>query len=110
VSWVFFNGLVFDLWHDKLRQCDSRDCPVVLKGLADFREHLGGELTLRSSQKSAAAWSARDGRQKLSGNCIDWLKQAGVTAIKLNQLSGNVHLTYCTKFMPAKASRIFGQS
>ena len=28
--------LGFDLWNDKLRQCDSRGLSVVLKGLADF--------------------------------------------------------------------------
>jgi 3-dehydroquinate synthase len=33
-------------WHPALDERDAEGRPAVLRGLADFREHLGGELTL----------------------------------------------------------------
>jgi 3-dehydroquinate synthase len=38
--------LGFSLFHDTLGQLDANEKPVVLAGLRDFREHLGGELTV----------------------------------------------------------------
>jgi hypothetical protein len=36
----------FRLCHDKLRRCDETGQPAILKGLAAFREHLGGAGTI----------------------------------------------------------------
>ena len=38
--------LGFALWDDVLAQAGPDGRPVVLRGLEDFREHLGGELTV----------------------------------------------------------------
>lgn len=38
--------LGFTLWHERLSAHDKRGRPLVLDGLAEFREHLGGELTI----------------------------------------------------------------
>jgi 3-dehydroquinate synthase len=43
---TLLESLGFRLWDDALVQRDARDKPAVLQGLADFREHLGGELTV----------------------------------------------------------------
>ena len=67
--------LGFDLWHDKLRQCDSRGLPVVLKGLADFREHLGGELTVTLLAEVGRGVEVHEMDDRIVRNCIDWLKQ-----------------------------------
>jgi 3-dehydroquinate synthase len=67
--------LGFDLWHDKLRQCDSQGLPVVLKGLADFREHLGGELTITLLAEVGRGMEVHEIDERIVGNCIDWLKQ-----------------------------------
>jgi 3-dehydroquinate synthase len=67
--------LGFDLWHDKLRQCDSRDVPLVLKGLADFREHLGGELTVTLLAEIGRGVEVHEMDERIVGNCIDWLEQ-----------------------------------
>jgi 3-dehydroquinate synthase len=67
--------LGFDLWHDKLRQCDSRGLPVVLKGLADFREHLGGELTITLLAEVGRGVEVHEMDDRIVRNCIDWLKQ-----------------------------------
>jgi 3-dehydroquinate synthase len=39
-------GLGFRLWDEALEQTDARGKPKVLVGLEEFREHLGGELTV----------------------------------------------------------------
>jgi 3-dehydroquinate synthase len=39
-------GLGFRLWDEALEQTDARGRPKVLVGLEEFREHLGGELTV----------------------------------------------------------------
>src|SRR6266849_2117654 len=67
--------LGFDLWHDKLRQCDSRGLPVVLKGLADFREHLGGELTITLLAEVGRGVEVHEMDERIVRNCIDWLEQ-----------------------------------
>ena len=67
--------LGFDLWHDKLRQCDSRGVPLVLKGLADFREHLGGELTVTLLAEIGRGVEVHEMDERIVGNCIDWLEQ-----------------------------------
>jgi 3-dehydroquinate synthase len=38
--------LGFTLWHDVLRARDQDGALAVLRGLRDFQEHLGGELTV----------------------------------------------------------------
>jgi len=39
-------GLGFTLWHDALEAFDHDEKPMLLAGLREFREHLGGELTV----------------------------------------------------------------
>jgi 3-dehydroquinate synthase len=36
----------FDLWHPALEWRDAEGCWLLLRGLEEFREHLGGELTI----------------------------------------------------------------
>ncbi len=36
----------FHLWHDELTAAGPDGKPAILRGLEDFREHLGGELTI----------------------------------------------------------------
>jgi 3-dehydroquinate synthase len=67
--------LGFNLWHDQLRQCDSRGVPLVLKGLADFREHLGGELTITLLTEIGRGQEVHEMDERIVGNCIDWLEQ-----------------------------------
>lgn len=39
-------GIGFELWSDFLDAREVADRPVILQGLEEFREHLGGELTI----------------------------------------------------------------
>ena len=43
---ALLEGLGFALWHPALEQLDAHGLPAVLAGLREFREHLGGELTV----------------------------------------------------------------
>jgi 3-dehydroquinate synthase len=43
---TLLEALGFCLWDDALAQHDANGRPAVLSGLADFREHLGGELNV----------------------------------------------------------------
>jgi 3-dehydroquinate synthase len=67
--------LGFILWHDKLRQCDPRGQPLVLKGLADFQEHLGGELTVTLLAGIGRGVEVHEMDEKIIGQSIDWLEQ-----------------------------------
>jgi 3-dehydroquinate synthase len=67
--------LGFVLWHDKLRQCDSHGRPLLLKGLADFQEHLGGELTVTLLAGMGRGVEVHEMDEKIVGRSIDWLEQ-----------------------------------
>ena len=43
---TLLEALGFTLWHDALGELDAHETPRVLDGLREFREHLGGELTV----------------------------------------------------------------
>jgi 3-dehydroquinate synthase len=43
---ALLDALGLDLWHEALERGDSDGKPSVLSGLREFREHLGGELTV----------------------------------------------------------------
>lgn len=67
--------LGFVLWHDKLRQCDSHGRPLLLKGITDFQEHLGGELTVTLLAGIGRGVDVHEMNEKIVGKSIDWLEQ-----------------------------------
>jgi 3-dehydroquinate synthase len=67
--------LGFVLWHDKLGECDARGRRLVLKGLADFQEHLGGELTVTLLAEIGRGVEVHEMDEKIVGQSIDWLAQ-----------------------------------
>lgn len=67
--------LGFVLWHDKLRQCDPRGRSLLLKGLADFQEHLGGELTVTLLADIGRGVEVHEMDEKIVAQSIDWLEQ-----------------------------------
>lgn len=54
-------------WHDALHE------PALLDGLAEFREHLGGELTIALLAGIGRGVDARDIRTDVMRRSIDWL-------------------------------------
>jgi 3-dehydroquinate synthase len=61
--------LGFHLWHPTLRH------PQLLRGLQDFREHLGGELTITLLAALGQGVEVHHMRPELIGSSIDWLEQ-----------------------------------
>jgi len=67
--------LGFTLWDDRLKQRNDRGRLAVLQGLADFKEHLGGELTITLLESIGRGVEVHEMDEVLIGQCIDWLEQ-----------------------------------
>ncbi len=67
--------LGFTLWHDTLRQQNAEGQLSLLQGLADFQEHLGGELTITLLAEVGRGIEVHEMNSELVGRCIDWLQQ-----------------------------------
>jgi 3-dehydroquinate synthase len=63
------------LWHDALRQQNTKGRLSLLQGLADFQEHLGGELTITLLTDIGRAIEVHEMNTELVDRCIDWLQQ-----------------------------------
>jgi 3-dehydroquinate synthase len=64
----------FTLWHDALKQKDARGRPSLQQGLADFREHLGGELTITLLAGIGRGVEVHEMDEGLIDECIAWLE------------------------------------
>ena len=67
--------LGFTLWHDALRQQNAKGKPALLQGLADFQEHLGGELTVTLLADIGHGIEVHEMNAEMVGRSIDWLQQ-----------------------------------
>ena len=68
--------LGFALWDDRLRQQNASGGLALLQGLADFREHLGGELTVTLLADIGRGVEVHEMEPAVVSQCIDWLEQA----------------------------------
>ncbi len=66
--------LGFALWHPVCDQRDDRGTLLLLKGLEEFREHLGGELTITLLSELGVGVEVRTMRDDLIAQAIDWLR------------------------------------
>ena len=66
--------LGFALWHDALRLQDADGRLVLLRGLADFQEHLGGALTITLLADIGRGIEVHAMNAELVGRCVDWLQ------------------------------------
>jgi 3-dehydroquinate synthase len=67
--------LGFTLWHDALRQKNAKGQLSLLQGLADFQEHLGGELTITLLADIGRGIEVHEMNAERVNRCIDWLQQ-----------------------------------
>ena len=67
--------LGFALWHDALRQKNPKGQLSLLQGLADFQEHLGGELTITLLADIGRGIEVHEMNAERINRCIDWLQQ-----------------------------------
>jgi 3-dehydroquinate synthase len=71
--------LGFTLWHDALRQQNANSELALLQGLADFQEHLGGDLTVTLLSDIGRGIEVHEMHAELVGSSIDWLRQQAQT-------------------------------
>ncbi len=64
----------FQLWHPALEKKNADESFVVLKGLTDFREHLGGELTVTLLAGIGKGVEVHEMHDDLVTQAIGWLK------------------------------------
>ncbi len=65
--------LGFRLWHPLLTEHDADGRRVVLAGLEEFREHLGGRLTITLLEGIGTGVEVNEMDDALVGRAIDWL-------------------------------------
>jgi 3-dehydroquinate synthase len=68
-------GLGFRLWHDALDQRDATGERQVVEGLREFREHLGGELTITLLEAIGRGVEVHEMSLEGVGAAIDWLRE-----------------------------------
>lgn len=67
--------LGFKLWHPALEIQDNQGDLEVMQGIQDFREHLGGELTITLLKQLGTGHEVHQIDVKLMTDSIEWLKQ-----------------------------------
>jgi 3-dehydroquinate synthase len=67
--------LGFTLWHHQLTHRNPDGRLAVLQGLADFQEHLGGELTITLLAGIGRGVEVHEIDTRIVEQCIDWLEQ-----------------------------------
>ena len=67
--------LGFKLWNDQLETRNAQGRLAVLQGLADFREHLGGELTITLLAGIGKGIEVHEINDDWVTQSIAWLKQ-----------------------------------
>lgn len=75
--------LGFRIWHPALARLDADGRPAILRGLAEFREHLGGELTVTLLTAIGTGHEMHQIDTGLMLQAADWLRAregAGATA------------------------------
>ncbi len=66
--------LGFRIWHPALTRIDESGGPAVLRGLAEFREHLGGELTVTLLAGIGEGVEVHEIDTALMMQAADWLR------------------------------------
>ncbi len=69
--------LGFSLWHDALDLRDATGERVLRKGLEEFREHLGGELTITLLSAIGTGVEVHEIDARLVDAALDWLRSGG---------------------------------
>ena len=69
--------LGFRLWHPDLKSSDPSGTLQIIGGIADFREHLGGELTITLLESLGSGIEVHEMNDDLIRQSIDWLESRG---------------------------------
>ncbi len=71
---VLLEHLGFRIWHPALTRTDSAGDPAILRGLNEFREHLGGELTVTLLTDIGTGHEVHEIDTSLMMQAADWLQ------------------------------------
>jgi len=71
--------LGFKLWHSALKKTDAEGNLAVMRGLKEFREHLGGELTVTMLDDIGAGVEIHEMDEVRILEAIDWLERRSVS-------------------------------
>jgi 3-dehydroquinate synthase len=74
------NNLGFRLWDEALELVDSRGKPRVLAGLEEFREHLGGELTVTLLSGIGQSVDVHHMEERHVLSAVSWLGNADLSS------------------------------
>lgn len=66
--------LGFTLWHEACDHRDAQGARLLRKGLEEFREHLGGELTITLLQDLGIGIEVNKMDERLIDEALDWLR------------------------------------
>lgn len=66
--------LGFKLWHEAFELQDAQGRRQVMAGLAEFQEHLGGDLTVTMLDAIGCGREIHEVRHPMMNACIDWLR------------------------------------
>jgi 3-dehydroquinate synthase len=66
--------LGFRLWHPLLEKSDDEGNLIVLSGLREFREHLGGELTITLLRDIGVGEEVHEMHEAEIRKAVAWLK------------------------------------
>jgi 3-dehydroquinate synthase len=66
--------LGFTLWHDAFERLDGDQRPLILHGLREFQEHLGGELTVTLLGEIGRGLEVHQIDGETMIECLRWLK------------------------------------
>jgi 3-dehydroquinate synthase len=72
--------LGFRLWDEALERVDSRNKPSVLAGLEEFREHLGGELTVTLLSGIGQSVDVHEMHERHVLAALSWLRNADLAS------------------------------
>ena len=89
--------LGFHLWHPALESRDAEGRWLLLRGLEEFREHLGGELTITLLRDIGVGEEVHQMDVHEIRRALAWLRRREVGTLNLG---AGVHLTYCSNIHP----------
>jgi len=69
------------VWHDALELRDSKGRRLVFHGLEEFREHLGGELTVLLLQEAGVGVDVHEIDEKIWDECAEELKSRSFSTV-----------------------------
>jgi 3-dehydroquinate synthase len=72
--------LGFELWHPALSQRDETGDLAILQGLEEFREHLGGELSITLLQEIGVGVEVHEVDLDVMRDSLDWVRDCHETS------------------------------